>query len=202
MIFKLIKKGRTMRSTVIRILALSLIVIGTMAQAAPVPEDQRMDLDLRRTTLVVHDMDASLAFYRDALGMVVTYDNMLRTPQDAKTNEEADSATHLVFLRANDDFVGILGLMESEKPTRPAYDAMPEPFRPGSLVLLFNTEGLDEMFERAKRVPKVKVVHPPTHRTYPSYDGKSRIPVLSSILIDPDGHVVELNDLLIDPEEM
>lgn len=123
-----------MRSTVIRILALSLIFIGTMAQAAPVPEDQRMDLDLRRTTLVVHDMDASLAFYRDALGMVVTYDNMLRTPQDAKTNEEADSATHLVFLRANDDFVGI--------------------------------------------------------------------PVLSSILIDPDGHVVELNDLLIDPEEM
>ena len=91
-----------MRSTVIRILALSLIFIGTMAQAAPVPEDQRMDLDLRRTTLVVHDMDASLAFYRDALGMVVTYDNMLRTPQDAKTNEEADSATHLVFLRAND----------------------------------------------------------------------------------------------------
>lgn len=176
--------------------------LNAQALAAPVPEDQRMDLDLRRTTLVVHDMDASLAFYRDAIGMEVIYDNMLRNPETATTNEEADSATHLVFLRANDDFVGILGLMESEKPARPAYDAMPEPFRPGSIVLLFNTDDLDTKFEKAKNAPKVTVVRPPTERSYPSYDGKSRIPVLSSILIDPDGHVVELNDLLMDPENM
>ncbi|NKB44591.1 MAG: VOC family protein [Alphaproteobacteria bacterium] len=184
------------------ILVVSANLLPSAAQAAPVADDQRMDLDLRRTTLVVHDMDASLAFYRDALGMVVTYDNMLRNPQDAKTNEEAESATHLVFLRANDDFIGILGLMASEKPARSAYDAMPDPFRPGSIVLLFNTDGLAEKFERAKNSPKIKVVRPPTNRTFPSYDGKSRIPVLSSILIDPDGHVVELNDLLMDPEDM
>lgn len=181
---------------------MALALIGQTVVAAPVAEDERMDLDLRRTTLVVHDMDASLAFYRDAIGMKVIYDNMLRSPEDAKTNEEAESATHLVFLRANDDFVGILGLMESEKPARPAYDAMPDPFRPGSIVLLFNTDDLDAKFERASKAPKVKVIRPPTHRTYPSYDGKSRIPVLSSILVDPDGHVVELNDLLIDPSEM
>lgn len=184
------------------VVAVFIALSAAPSQAAPVPEDQRIDLDLRRTTLVVHDMEASLAFYRDALGMEVTYDNMLRNPQDAKTNEEAESATHLVFLRANDDFVGILGLMESEKPARPAYDAMPEPFRPGSIVLLFNTDGLAEKFEKAKNAPKVTVVRPPTNRTYPSYDGKTRIPVLSSILIDPDGHVVELNDLLMDPEDM
>jgi len=172
------------------------------AQAAPVAENDRIDLDLRRTTLVVHDMEASLAFYRDAIGMQVIYDNMLRTPEDAQTNADAESATRLVFLRANDDFVGILGLMQSEKPERPAYDAMPDPFRPGSIVLLFNTDDLDTKFELAKNAPKVSVVRPPTHRTYPSYDGSARIPVLSSILIDPDGHVVELNDLLIDPSEM
>lgn len=186
----------------LRLAALFILITGSVTYAAPVPEEQRMDLDLRRTTLVVHDMEASLAFYRDALGMKVTYDNMLRTPQDAVTNAEAESATHLVFLRANDDFVGILGLMQSEKPLRPAYDAMPEPFRPGSIVLLFNTDGLDEKFEKAKASPKVTVIRPPTHRTYPSYDGQSRIPVLSSILVDPDGHVVELNDLLMDPDEM
>ena len=184
------------------LLAATIITMTPGAQAAPVPDDQRMDLDLRRTTLVVHDMEASLAFYRDALGMVVTYDNMLRTPQEAKTNAEAESATHLVFLRTNDDYIGSLGLMESEKPARPAYDAMPDPFRPGSIVLLFNTDGLAEKFEKAKNAPKVTVVRPPTNRTYPSYDGKTRIPVLSSILIDPDGHVVELNDLLMDPEDM
>ncbi len=65
-----------------------------------------------------------------------------------------------------------------------------------------DTGDLDAKFERASTAPKVTVIRPPTHRTYPSYDGTSRIPVLSSILIDPDGHVVELNDLLIEPSEM
>ena len=32
---------------------------------------------------IVRDIDESLAFYRDALGMVVTYDNMIYTPRDA-----------------------------------------------------------------------------------------------------------------------
>ncbi len=52
------------------------------------------------------------------------------------------------------------------------------------------------------RVRKERSYRPPTNRTYPSYDGKTRIPVLSSITIDPDGHVVELKDLLMDPEDM
>jgi hypothetical protein len=33
---------------------------------------------------------------------------------------------------------------------------------------------------------------------YPSYDGTGSIPVMVSVLIDPDGFVVELNQLLID----
>ena len=51
------------------------------AAAAPVPEDERIPLDLRRTTLVVRDIDKSLALYRDALGMKVSYDSHIRTPK-------------------------------------------------------------------------------------------------------------------------
>ncbi|MEJ2534574.1 MAG: VOC family protein [Gammaproteobacteria bacterium] len=62
------------------------------AQAAPVPEEQRVPLDLRRATIVVDDMERSLAFYRDALGMVVTYDNWVLTPREAPSPEEAEIA--------------------------------------------------------------------------------------------------------------
>ena len=70
-----------------------------------------MPIDLRRTTLVVRDIDDSLAFYRDALGLEVIYDNVIRTPRDAASDAEAERASRLVFLRANDDFVGIVGLL-------------------------------------------------------------------------------------------
>ena len=185
-----------------RTLAVLLSVAILAANAAPIPEDQRVPIDLRRTTLVVSDMDASLALYRDAIGMKVIYDNMLRNPRDAKTNEEADSAIHLIFLQANDNFVGILGLMEYEKPVKAPAESMPEPFQPGSIVLLFNTDDVDGGFARLSQVPGVKVLREPRDTSYPSYDGKSRIASRVSILVDPDGHVVEYNQLMEDPEEM
>ena len=183
-------------------IVMALSLVGGMAQAAPVANEDRVELDFRRTTLVVQDIDKSLALYRDALGMQVIYDNMLRNPREATSNEEADFALRLVFLRANDDFVGILGLMEYEKPERPAPEAMPGPFMPGSIVLLFNTDDLENKFAAASAVDGVTVRTEPRDTTYPSYDGKTEIPVRMSVLIDPDGHVIELNDLLMDPEDM
>jgi catechol 2,3-dioxygenase-like lactoylglutathione lyase family enzyme len=37
-------------------------------------------VDVRRTTLVVRDVDRSLAFYRDALGLKLVYDQMIVRP--------------------------------------------------------------------------------------------------------------------------
>jgi catechol 2,3-dioxygenase-like lactoylglutathione lyase family enzyme len=172
------------------------------AHAAPVADSERIPVDLRRTTLVVKDLEASLALYRDAIGMKVVYDNMVRSPREANSNAEADSAIHLVFLQANDTFVGILGLMQYEKPIKPAPASMPEPFNPGSIVLLFNTDDLEAGFARVSAVPGVKVLNEPRDTYYPSYDGKGRIPARVSILVDPDGHVVEYNQLMMDPAEM
>ncbi len=134
--------------------------------------------------------------------MKVIYDNMVRRPADATTNEEADTAIHLVFLRANDDFVGILGLMHYQKPRKAPAANMPEPFDPGSIVLLFNTDDVDAGFERLRQVPGVEVLSEPRDTSYPSYDGKTRIPARVSIVVDPDGHIVEYNQLKMDPREM
>ena len=170
--------------------------------AETVPEDERVPVVLRRTTLVVEDMEASLAFYRDAVGMKVLYDNTFRSPRDAKTDADADSIIHLVFLRANDNFIGILGLMEYEKPDKEPSAGMPEPFGVGSIVLMFNTDDLESRFQKLGAVPGVKVLSEPRDTSYPSYDGKGTIPVRVSMLVDPDGHVVEFNQLMVDPREM
>ena len=61
------------------LLTAALLIVAASAwqnatYAAPVDEADRLPIDLRRTTLVVRDIDASLQFYRDALGMQVIYD--------------------------------------------------------------------------------------------------------------------------------
>lgn len=166
--------------------------------AAPVPEADRVDIDLRRTTLVVADMEASLAFYRDALGLSIAYDQVIRTPRDAASDEAAERSLRLVLLQANDDYIGMIGLIEYLKPRKPPRAEPIEPFSIGSTVLLFNTTALDQRFTRAAATPGVRVLNEPAETSYPGYNGGPPIPVRVSILTDPDGYVVELNQLLTD----
>ena len=91
---------------VITCLALAWIGLSS-ASAAPIPESERIPVDLRRTTLVVRDIEKSIPLYRDALGMKVIYDQVI------------GGTTRLVLLRANDDFVGVLGLMQRLNLTEP-----------------------------------------------------------------------------------
>lgn len=174
---------------------LAALLFCSPAGAAPVAEDERVPLDLRRTTLVVGDMERSLAFYRDALGMQVTYDNWVLTPRDAASPEDAEIARRLVFLRANDDFVGVLGLLQYTKPLKPVVDLAGTAFQTGTTVLVFNLEQLDEAFTKARDIEGVHVVSEPEMVTYPSYDGSSTISVKVSTVQDPDGFTIELNQL-------
>ena len=174
---------------------LLLFLHGT-ALAAPVADDDRAPLDFRRTTLVVADIEKSLEFYRDALGMVVTYDNSINTPREAKTVEDAEIARRLVFLRANDDYIGVLGLLQYIKPEKDQVDLSGKAFQPGTTVLVFNHSDIRTAFEQASKVEGVKILSEPKETSYPSYDGKSTISVMVSVLQDPDGIAVEVNQLL------
>lgn len=175
----------------------ALLFSALTGQAKPFPEDQRLPLDLRRTTLVVRDLERSLALYRDALGMRMAYDKLIRTPRDAATDELADRSLRLAFLQANDDFVGVLGLMEYRKPEK-EQPLSKLAFEPGTIVLVFNVQDLDERWDDVLAVPGVEVLSEPEQTNYPSYDGKGVIPVMVSVIRDPDGFVIELNQLLID----
>jgi catechol 2,3-dioxygenase-like lactoylglutathione lyase family enzyme len=183
------------RKTLALLGALVALLAAVPAMAKPVPEADRLPLDLRRTTLVVKDMAASLKFYRDALGLKVTYDNIIRTPRSAKDDASAERSLHLVFLRANDDYVGQIGLMQYTKPVRTPRPPRTGDLSPGDIVLVFNTKGLQEKFDKAKAMG-VKVDEAPHPTSYPSYDGKGVINVLFSAFYDPDGHYIELNEVL------
>jgi len=178
-------------------LALSL-VLAVPTGAEPVAVEDRVPLDLRRTTLIVRDMENSLRFYRDALGLKVAYDQVIRTPREASSDAEAQRSLRLVLLQANDDFIGMIGLIQYYKPLKQPPAVPAEPFSIGSMVFVFNAKDVKARFARARQVPGVRIVEEPAPTTYPGYGGKGVIPVIVSTLTDPDGYAVELNELLVE----
>ena len=169
-------------------------------KAAPAEAVEKANpLDLRRTTLVVRDIETSLAFYRDALGMTVEYDQELTSPGlSMRAGADGANRSRLVLLKANDGFIGMLGLwqfLDQTEQDLAAPDAAD--FTPGEIVLLFNAENLEEVFPKAAAVSGVEVIGEPKLRAYPSPQGD--IEVMVSMLVDPDGHTVELNKLISDP---
>ena len=158
----------------------------------PVFDVSKQDIVFRRTTLIVRNIDTSLMLYQDALGMEVVYDNILTSRDGSKSR--------LIFLKTKDEHVGILGLWELDYGS-PSSDRINLPverkaFVPQGNIHLFNTNDLDTKWERVIEVPGVEVYREPTYREYPSYDGSDVIKVNVSIIYDPDGNMIELNQLL------
>ncbi|MEM7349177.1 MAG: VOC family protein [Acidobacteriota bacterium] len=173
------------------------------SQAATAVAEQVADFPLvfRRTTLIVRDVEASLALYRDALGMEVIYDNIIRRPHPT---EDRERQIRLVFLKATHNFYGVLGLVDYEyqNPDAPEKPVRKEGFTPQNVVLVFNSEKLEAQFQQIRSTPGVEILTEPKLTEYPSYDGTEILRVMVSKFYDPDGFLVELNRLLdpIKPE--
>ena len=177
-----------------RLIVLLLCLLPMLAlHAEPVPESERIAVDLRRTTLVVRDVEASLPLYRDGLGLRVIYDQLIGGGTDVDGSEQKPTI-RLVLLRANDTFIGALGLMQ-----RLDIEPQPEPkferAMPGDSILVFNARDLETRWDRIKALPGVRVHTAPTRIEYPG-PNDTKIPVMFTAVFDPDGNFVEINELL------
>ncbi len=178
------------------LMSLLLCAASMRAVAAPLPPAEQIPVDLRRTTLVVRDIDRSLPLYRDALGMKVIYDQLIGG-KDADGKPTAPTV-RLVLLRANDDFIGVLGLMQRLNPTETPPPPVFRKAQPGGLILVFNVRDLETRFAQISTAPNVRVSEAPMRIEYPAAGG-GVIPVLFSAVWDADGNFIELNRILGTP---
>ncbi len=170
------------------------ILFVSLAVAQPVPESERTPVDIRRATLLVRDIDKSLPLYRDAIGLKVVYDQLIGGGKD-KDGKVTPPTIRLVLLRANDQFVGLLGLMQRlNQPVLPPPTEFKKP-NAGGVILVINAKDLESRFDKIKVTPGVTVDTAPTRVEYPSPTG-GVIPVLFSSVYDPDGFFIEINKLL------
>lgn len=180
--------------------AIAVLLLKRQAQAKVSSGYLEKDADapptlVRRSTLLVSDIENSLKIYRDALGLEVIYDKEVPIGGKGLPTGVFDAKGRLIFLRsAKDHTVGVIALMQYlDKPiAKPA--SIRRQLTTGDCVLVLNTNKVGERMGDVKKVPGVHVQSEGTVDIYPGM-GTSKVKVLGNSFFDPDGHFVELNEV-------
>jgi catechol 2,3-dioxygenase-like lactoylglutathione lyase family enzyme len=74
---------------------------------------------VKRTTLIVRDVERSRAFYRDVLGMRTWYDDRITLSGVGLAAGKKGDETHLVIMEASDPVVAKIGVLQFTSPALP-----------------------------------------------------------------------------------
>lgn len=159
--------------------------------------EERIPTDVRRVSIVVRDMEKSLEFYRDALGMEINYDTEVELSGVNLPVGEPGSKARLVLLNGNDPYMGWVGLLH---PFEPPLEGVEEPYptrlAPGTAFMVVNTDDAEKACEAATKIDGVTMTGPTRLQVYPGRDGRPDINVRGCNVFDPNGVAVEINQLL------
>lgn len=163
---------------------------------APDAASQKYPTDLRRTSLIVGDIDESLKLYRDILGFQVNYDAEVTMSGVALPAGEPGAKARLVLISSNDSWVGWIGLLQWLDPKLTPQEKPRTRMGIGDALLVFNTEKVDEHCEAVAKLPGINMTAPASNTTYPARAGGDPIVVRTCYLFDRDGYFMELNKVL------
>ena len=170
-------------------LMLSAVVAATLTLAAQAPPSAPAGevVGVGNFTHIVQDLDRSLAFYRDALGLEVGMSQPFgANPAIEKLGNTPGGQSRFVALKVPGTALGV-ELIEYKDIDRRAQH--PRFYDPGAANMALRVRDVDALFARAMKVPGAKVItaggKPVTIETP---NGTLHVVFLQ----DPDGFVVEL----------
>lgn len=145
---------------------------------------------LRRTTIVVRDIDRSIAFYRDVVGLRLGWDHesVLGDAIPLASGAKGRFAT----VMGEDEVIGMIGLLQVIDPPLP-----PEPIVEaatlgiGATIFVIGTEDCDGIYTRMKDFGN-RIYKAPYDQSMKGRDG-APIKMRSMAAWDPDGHFLEIN---------
>ncbi len=155
----------------------------------------RAPVDFRRVTMLVGAMDAPLTIYRDILGMRTYYDDTMTISGIGLPAGEPDAEARLVILKANDPYIGMLGLLQYLAPPLPAPPPYARRLGVGDTVFVLNADDVKGVHERLEGMDGVYIQSAPHVSEYPKPDG-GVFRLLGMSFFDPNGYFVEVNQWL------
>ena len=146
---------------------------------------------MRRTTLIVHDIEASIRFYRDVLGFEVWLENRGKVTASSLPSEAPLGApSRFAIMKGKHPWVGMIGLLQYGEP-RPL-PPRPLVLKPADTVLMIETTDLQGIHARMLRAGTP--IHRPPETNEVTGAGGTKWLATFLFAFDPDGHMLEINE--------
>jgi len=149
---------------------------------------------IKRTTLIVRDIEESVQWYQQVMGMTVWMDTDFTLSGEGLAAGNAGDVTHLTIMQANDPVIGMIGLLQWLDPPLPAPDEIPTSVTYGNPTFVVEAEDANASFKAAERLG-TRVHSAPHEWSTRGHDGRIKH-FLSVSLFDPDGYFYECNQVL------
>ncbi len=150
---------------------------------------------IKRTTLIVRDIQKSVDFYSDIMGMKIWYDQEMEVGGQVLPAGEPGAKVRIAILQGNDPEVGMLGLMQYLDPVIDDPGPYPDTISIGTAMFVAGAEDVNEIAARLDAAGDKfgHTVHcAPEHDEVPGADGTT-IQLTTMSFFDPDGYFFELN---------
>jgi catechol 2,3-dioxygenase-like lactoylglutathione lyase family enzyme len=149
---------------------------------------------VRRTTLIVRDIQRSARWYEHVVGMTRWYDGEVVLSGEGMAAGKKGDRTHLVIMKCEHPDIGMIGLLQWVDPPLPAPATIPTSVTYGNPTFVLSSDDCREALRRAKELDTH--IHSEAHEwEAKGVDGATKR-FVSVSLFDPDGYFYEFNQLL------
>jgi len=149
---------------------------------------------IRRTTLIVRDIEKSARWYEHVLGLTRWYDSPYTLSGIGLAAGKKGDKTHLIIFKCEDPSIGMIGLLQWIDPPLPAPREIPTSITYGSPTFIAGCDDVDEAYRRALELDTQ--VHAAPHIWSTTGAKGEKLTFKSISIFDPDGYFYELNQEL------
>jgi len=149
---------------------------------------------VKRTTLIVRDIEASSKWYEEILDMSLYYDDTITLSGQGLAAGKKGDVTHLKIYKCSDPVIGMIGLLQWIDPDLPAPEEIPTKVDYGNPTFVVDTDNVDEVYKKALALGTH--IHSEPHEWSVRGADGNMINFITLSVFDPDGYFYEINQRL------
>ena len=149
---------------------------------------------VKRTTLIVRDIEVSSKWYEEVLDMSLYYDDTITLGGKGMAAGKKGDITHLKIYKCSDPVIGMIGLLQWIDPDLPAPEEIPTKVDYGNPTFVVDTDNVDEVYKKALTLGTH--IHSEPHEWSVRGADGNMINFITMSVFDPDGYFYEINQRL------
>ncbi len=149
---------------------------------------------VKRTTLIVRDIQNSIAWYEQVMGMSIWMETDFVLSGEGLAAGKAGDKTRLAIMQCEDPVIGMIGLLQWIDPPLEAPAEIPRSVGFGNPTFVVTTDDAVATYEAAKAFG-THIHSPPRDWSTKGHDGRTKH-FIGISLFDPDGYFYECNQVV------